>query len=485
MYSLATRRAGRAQGRGAVREISIPLPLRGVFVTAKTAEIPAVYAAKLENLRSDGTLLELRREAILGAADQLAMQRVPFEFGDTPRYIELRTDRAQCAGAEYLRPFSATVMAAYISSHAVLADGLGDPVVYDGTAFAAGAFSTTTGVDQDQFDGVVAHHDRLYFWRSTGALEFYYGDLGAITGPLTRFPLDRLGNITGRIVAMIPLTIDAGINTNDVLCIFTSTGWAVIYGGNDPGDPDDWTQVTKIKIAPPLSRFAAHSVGSDVWVATSVGVVSMADTFNKGVLALVSSFSRPIVRDMLALALTGQGEWQLHTAADGSHVIVNHWDGSAGTQFIYDTESQSWTTANMAAKHWHNLVLDTEFTHSSQRLATFERSEDPDELITAVWHSSWFRLGRGGQIAYLTPTIIARGPLAVTVTVLSDHDETQVDIDEATQTVTIEPDNPLDAVGRVALNERIAVGAVGDVFQLRMEITATWAQIVDVTAGVI
>lgn len=487
MYSVATRQRGKAQGNVEARPVPVPLPLSGIFSDASEGEVAGLFAAELENFRSDGVVLKLRRSVKSNGPPKIIIQRVPYEFGGDPRYIELRPDRAQCLDGnglmvQLMRDFTGGVMSAYISSHAVMVDGMGDPVLYSGTSMFRGIFTTLTTVNPSEFDGVIAHHDRLYFWKTNGGLEFYYGDVGAVTGPLARFPLDRLGNITGQIIAMAPMTIDAGNNTNDVLVIFTSTGHIVIYSGLDPGS--DFDLVSRLKIAPPLSRFCAASVGGDLWIVTSAGIVSVADAMQRGVLALKNKITRPITPEIMKLVKTG-GEWQLHAAADGSHVVLNHWDGAAAKQFIYEIETSSWTTANYFSRYWHNLALDTDFTSGTGLLNVLSEDDDVTELITATWVSSWFRVGGSGQIAWLKPTIIAKGPLTVTLTVLADHNETATDIAEASQTITIEPERASVGGSRVSLDEIIAVGAVGSTFQLRIEITAAWAKIVNLTAGVI
>lgn len=492
MRTLGTKAAARRHAATSGHDIDIPLPVRGLYVTAKHAEISGLFAARLENFRTDGTFLELRRDLRFISADVMAIQRVPYEFGGDSYFLKILNNRVTANGQVYLRAFNGRAMAAYISSTAVIVDGTGNPVIYNGATFSAGAFTTSTTVTQDEFDGVIAHHDRLYFWKTGGVLEFYSGAVGAITGPLDRFPLDRLGNITGQILTMMPLTIDAGSNTNDVLCIITTTGHAVIYSGLDPTDPADWSLVSRIKIAPPLSRFAAAQVGSDVWVITSAGVVSMADSISRGVMALVNDVSRPIARDVLRQINAGAADWQLHAAADGSHVIINRWDGTSSSQFIFEVESKSWTTATYEAVMWQNLGVATSFTTITGLLAELfdNTTAEPNDsfgysnVYTAVWHTSWLNIRRGTRIASITPTIIARGPVTVTVAVLSDHDETASDIAEATFSVTLNPDNPADTGGTVALDDVIPIGAVGSSFQLRIEISAKWARIVKVMATV-
>jgi hypothetical protein len=480
MRSTGTVQRGRQQAQGVASPIDIPLPLNGILVNAKYAEVSGLFASRLNNLRSDGVVLELRREAVQGASDALAVQRIPFEFDGNQFYIEMRDHVAQGNGATFTRDFFGGAMAAYISSKAIIADGAGVPLVFDGTAFTAGNFSTGTSTDQSEFDGVMAHQDRLFFWKSGGKLEFYYGGVGAIMGALTRFPLDRLGNITGRISIVIPLTIDAGTNTNDVLCIITTTGHVVTYSGLNPGDANDWSLVTLMKVAPPLSRFSAAKVGGDVWVATSAGIVSMAESIASGALALANAVSRPVAREISSLMNGGPAEWQLHTAADGSFIILNRWDLTTSTavQYIFDFESQSWTTADYQARYWHNLVLQTGFTGGNQRLSTVQSEMGGDTPVEAEWHSSWFGIGRDGQIASVRPEIIAKAPLTMTIMVLSNHDETPADLVEATQTVTINPDSDIISDQTVSLDDVIPIGAVGRTFQLRIKLSAPWLKIV-------
>lgn len=461
------------------QDVPLPLPTSGLFVDARTAEISGLYASRLQNFRTDGISLELRKQQILGPADQLVLQRVPFAFGAVPRYINLRSNQAECLNATLVRQFDGNAMVAYVSSQAIIVDGLDLPIAYNGTAFNIATFTTSTTVNADAFDGCIAHNDRLFFWRTNGVLEFYYGGLGAVTGALTRFPLDRLGNITGNILTMASLTLDAGQNSNDALAIYTTSGQIVIYEGLDPGDANDWGLSTRLQVAPPLSRFGVTRVGADVWVMTTVGIVSMADSIQRGSLALVNAITRPIADDILDLAARNPtAEWQLHTTADGSQIIINFYTPAMQQQFIWQIDSKAWATADHPARLWHNLALKTDFTTAIGRLGTVALATDPVEAITAIWHTGWFQAGMNRTLLSITPTIIATGPLTVKITVLRDYSETAEDVAESQQIVTIEPEDAAGPSGRVALNEMIPVGIAGSSFQLRMEVTATWAQIV-------
>ena len=473
-----------ASTQARAQDITIPLPTGGLFVDAKTGQTSPIFAAELHNFSTDGILLELRPEAVIDLDGTTVLQRVPYTFGASPRYIDLRSIQAECDGVTFARQFDGSAMTAYLSSQALIADGLDMPLRYNGTTFTAALFTTTTGANVQDFDGVLAHHDRPYFWRTNGTLEFYYGDVGAVTGALERYPLDRLGNITGNMMTAVSVTLDAGENSNDALAIYTTTGMIVVFEGLDPGDANNWGLSTRIQVAPPLSRFGITRVGADVWVLTAKGIVSLRDTVSQGQLALANTVARPISDEILRLAQIAGAEWQLHTSADGSRVIINYFTDDLQKQFIWQADSKAWQTADYPARFWHNLGLKTQFTTPDGHLGEIIDSDDATEEITAVWHTGWFSAGGDRTVVYVRPTIIAKEALTVKVTVLRDYNETDADIAEAEQTITIEPETPPNPGRMISLNEDIAIGVTGQAFQLRIEVTATWAQIVSMKVGI-
>lgn len=476
------RAIARSQGYNQAREISIPLPLKGAFAEARTAEVPGIYAGDLKNWRSTGFSLQLREQFSLDESSRVALQRIPFEFRGRSLYFLVDAESLALEASAWRHPYNGSLQCAYISSHAVLVDGATEPVIFDGASFSTSSFSSTTDATPAGFDGVIAHHDRLYFWRRNDTLDFYYGDVGAISGHLERFPLSRLGNVTGSIMALHPLTIDAGNGINDVLAIFTTTGKLIIYEGLDPGDPQSWRVMTRIDAAPPINQSAFVKVGADLWMLTSAGVVSVTQTIRDSSLALVNTISRPIQEKLIAQIRNG-GDWSMHLSADSVNVIINCVKDRQANQYVFRTDSKTWLETDYPARNWHNLGQKTQFTALNGMLATLNPIAG-SEAIHAAWTSSWFRLPKTSGITYLRPTIIAQGPLSIKVTLLSDHDATGRDIMEAVQVVEIAPDSPADPGGKVSLNDLIAVDAVGEVFQLKIEVTAKWAELVNLKAGI-
>jgi hypothetical protein len=476
------RKQRRAQAvQPAAQTINLPLPLSGLFQEARAAKVSNLFAAELTNWRSTGLKMVLRPGIAWQGSPAPVIQRIPFEFGGNPRYIELRASQASCGAVTHTRMFAGNASWGEISSNVIIADGYGDPVRFNGTAFTTCSFSTVTGADPAKFDGMIVHHDRIYFWKTNGALEFYYGDVGAVTGGLARFPLDRLGNIRGSIAAMVSLTVDAGHGMNDMLCIVTTTGQLVLYEGLNPGDSSDWRLTGRVQAARPVSRNAFVEVGSDAWMLTPLGVVSIGESIRNSVLALSSDISAPIGQEIEDLVATGTGTWKMFLAGDGSMIVISRAVGLTAKQFIYYTKSKSWAAADMPVRDWHNLSGMPQCTGFDGRIGTLKH-KDSGEAITARWVSSWFETGREVSVTFLQPVIRAEGPLTVRVVVLSDNNDTATDIAESEQTVTLEPEE--DDGGVVTLLDQIGCDAVGSTFQITIEVTATWAEIISLKAGI-
>ena len=478
MAALAQRRAQAA--RPSTQEVDVPLPLSGLFVKAKTAKVSNLYASELLNMRSNGVSMVLRpgitwQESL--PTDVL--QRIPFEFGATSQYIVLTADYAQSAAASLWRSFNGQATYAAISSNIIICDGLGQPVRFNGTSFSAAAF-TCAVADPATCDGIVAHHDRVFLWKTGGKLEFLYGDVGQITGELQRFPLDRLGNITGGIQQMVSLTLDAGHGMNDVLCIITTTGQMVVYEGFDPSDANDWRLTGRVQGATPISPRGFAQVGADAWMLTPQGVVSISQSIRESVLALSSDLSRPIADEITALIEAGAADWQLFTAADGSMVVISRVSAGAAQQYIYYLEGRAWATADFPSRDWHNMGGVPQITGLDGRLG-FLRHNGTSEAITARWVSSWFSVGSMRSVNYLEPTIFASGPLTVRVVVLSDQQDRAADIAEAEQTIVLDPEETGGT--RVTLSDIIPTDANGKSFQITLEVTATWAEITGLKAA--
>lgn len=470
-----------AAGQRASTPTDIPLPVRGVFVEARHAKVNGIYAAELLNFQSTGTKLRTAPGVEWQGDSAPIMQRIPFEVGSYSRYIEVLPNKVICGAHEYQRTFSASAMAAKISDHIILFDGVSQPIKYNGLTFSIAAFNTNSGAEARRLDGVIGHHDRIFAWQSNGPADFWYGDVGAVGGALTRYPMSRLGNIRGSIIAMQSLTVDAGEGMNDVLAIFTNRGQIIVYEGLNPGDVEDWHQTARVEAAQPLSKFAFAKVGADVWMVTPHGVVSVLEAIRSSVLALVSDFTQPIADLMQEWIEEGPAQWRMEAADDGSMVVINRHVGVAARQLVFWTKARAWGTTNYPARDLHNLGGQLTLTGADGRLGVLKR-RGSGVPIKARWVSSWFSAGGSDRtIHYIEPVIRALAPLDVRLLVLTDFNTTAADMTEAEQIVRILPEEP---GSEITLSDKIAVDASGSDFQLILEISAEWAEIISLKAAI-
>ena len=470
--------AARARGHGRAREIAIPLPTGGILAEAVTTEASGAYAGELRNWRPTSTSLRLRQQYSITEGGDAALQRLPFEYGAAHEYITVFPDRVTIGNISFDRQFSNPVDVAFISAHAVMVDGSGSPVLFGNGKISSGAFATQTDLSTDEFDGVIAHQDRLFFWKTGDDLDFYYGDVGAITGGLTRFPLGRLGNITGSILCIQSMTVDAGHGMNDTMAVFTTTGQIVIYEGTDPSDPQDWRLLTRISAAPPVSKNAFVKVGSDLWMLTASGVVSVSQTIRDSSLALVSTISRHIQQTLLSQIEQG-GHWSMHLMADATGVIISREFDGVASQFIFRTDTKAWFEADYPAKAWHNIGMQTQFTTIDGQIATL--NDGHQDQITALWVSGWLRLPRPSGIAFIRPAINVKGPLTIKVSAFSDYNTAGRNTGDIQQIVEFNVDGGDEYA---SFDGIVAVNAVGQVYQIEMEVTAKWAELVNMKVGI-
>jgi len=474
--------AERNASRGQASEVPWPLPVRGLYSDAKSAEINGAMAEVLDNWKSNGISLEMRDGFGLQGADA-AMQHIIYEFGADPDYIKVFADKMSIGGSDYFATFSGDISHTTLSSNVMLADGINPILRCDGAQIIDAEITTDTGKLSSEFDGLFSHHDRIYAWDSD-ELAFYYGDIGAVTGELTRFPLDRLGNLSGTVKIIHSMTYDASHGMNDILVVITSTGWIILYEGLDPGDINDWRLIGRVKTAAPVSKFAIQSFGSDLWMLTARGVVSLKESLSSGALALTSKIAQPISDLIIAdvNAYKDSSGWQMIARPDGTDVLLNVPTATGYKQYVFTIEVSAWSTSNYPARWWHDAFGRLEFTDTDGNLCRVQVGNDDGAEITATFYTSWVRIPRKSEIAYMIPTIIADGELTVKITVLSDHDDTPGDIAQSEQIIVIRPDNP---GSRVALNEVVGVGVTGRVFQARFEITGNNVSFENLIAGLV
>ncbi len=480
MSAIQMAAAERAQFERRARPGAFPIPLRGWYGDAENAEIRPDFAAILENMWIDAGLLKTRPGYTI-SDETIARQRVSYEFGAAPQVISCFPTIIRTGDQSIARACNSRFMTAELSSQTIMADGQGPIIAYNGSVFSEPVFTTDPGETQpDEFDGVIAHQNRLYFWKTTGPLEFWYSDqVGGVQGALTKFPLSLLGNIHGTIIAMGSLNVDTGDNVNNVLCIITSLGECVLYQGLNPSDPTDWRLSHRIRVAVPVSRFGIFNHGADLLVVTKRGLASIKDYIGQGTPAILKALTEPIQAKMRE-AINAVGSslyWQAITGPTEEYLIVNVPLTSGHKLYVYGFSSGGWFEWNgFNVIGWRRAADGLYATLATGQEVLFGDAQGDDGAeIDQKWHTVWQRIG-SNIITTLKPVIITAGDLELLVGVMADHAKSARDVDEAMQTVTLLPENETSSAAQPHYEE-VYVGTEGDVFQLRLEFSTTYAEV--------
>jgi hypothetical protein len=190
--------------------------------------------------------------------------------------------------------------------HMIVVNDAGDaPLHYDGT--------TWTTFNADQITGgpntppAVAHGRGLtYVWKYRGRLFFieggtmnaYYLDLDAFQGQLQLIPLGGATTKGGSLLFGGTWSVDTGSGLDDKNLFVTTEGEVVIFTGNNPGDPANWSQQGRYAMGRPLGMNAHLSIGGDFLVATIDGLTPVSQCISKDAGALDLALISYNVRSM-------------------------------------------------------------------------------------------------------------------------------------------------------------------------------------------
>jgi hypothetical protein len=166
-----------------------------------------------------------------------------------------------------------------------------NPVAFDGTTFTA---MTITGpAAPSDIDTGVSFKGRMYY--VTGADgDIWYAGAGAFQGTLTSFPVGDNFLRGGVCQVLVPLTIDGGDGPDDMLCVISSNGEALVYAGDDPGSATDWALVGRFEIGRPCGKQCWAKIGSTTIVVTQHGPMDLQQVLSAGAGAMSAAISAKV-----------------------------------------------------------------------------------------------------------------------------------------------------------------------------------------------
>jgi len=159
-----------------------------------------------------------------------------------------------------------------------LVNGADNPKTYDGSTVSNMTVSGT-GLTVTNLVNISQFKSRSYFCENS-SLSFWYSAVNTLGGALTEFPLERVTERGGYLMATGTWTRDAGSGPDDVFVAVTSNGEVIVYQGSDPGTSYSWSLVGRYHTAPPLGRRCLLRVGGELIILTKDGYVPMSAVIN-------------------------------------------------------------------------------------------------------------------------------------------------------------------------------------------------------------
>lgn len=211
--------------------------------------------------------------------------------------------------------------------------------VFDGLTLGPTDF---TGVDNATLIGVATYQNRLYFWRPNEQ-GFWYGGLNSISGPLNFFDLSLVTQLGGNLIATATFSHDGGNGVIDVIAFIMSSGDALLYFGNDPGNVATWQLIGKYRISPPVGPRAIAQYGADAWLTTSADHTQLQQILVALKIGELPPRSK-IAPSVAAAFQAGSSSfgWQAFFYPQGRRIIFNIPTGGAFDQHIFNTETNAW-----------------------------------------------------------------------------------------------------------------------------------------------
>lgn len=137
----------------------------------------------------------------------------------------------------------------------------------------------TGGSTPANFNGINVFKNRIYYWDTTSQSFWYSNAVNTFQGTFDEFPLNRVSQTGGSIVAMGNITNDGGDGSDDLACFIMSTGEVIIYDGDNPGNASSWALIGRYRIPRPInSPRCVVRYGGDLRVQTEADIISVQET---------------------------------------------------------------------------------------------------------------------------------------------------------------------------------------------------------------
>lgn len=312
---------------------------------------------------------------------------------------------------------------------------------YDGTSITSPSF-TLGGVSAKFF--VIHVFKNRTFYAATDELAFYYTELFASTGTITKFPLAGIAGRGGSVVAISSWTVDGGDGPDDFFAVFTSEGEVLVYQGTDPGT--DFFIIGRFYVGRIIDNLAIAQVYGRLLVATERDYIYLPDQLvvqGGGKDTKLSGAAEAAVK-----LHRNKSGWKAYYSANEGIALINVPTGSGlAEQHVTNVKTGAPTRfTNINARSWAEFKGDLYWGGVDGTVNKYTGSQDGSDSIPCVCQTAPSQLSRGESLvtAYRS-RFISNGTLNLTTALKFDFgalDSKQTQTVEADQSTVLPLDYP-------------------------------------------
>lgn len=353
------------------------------------------------------------------------------------------------------------------NGYLIMVNGDDTPQQYDGSSLTDSTI-TATDVTVSSLNGIAVFKNRLYLWK-TGGQDFWYLGVNAITGTLTKFPLSRVGQFGGNLVAVATWTLDGGNGIDDYAVFVMSSGEVIVYSGTDPGDANAWSLVGVYHIAEPLGARGIVKEGGDLRIMTTRDYVSLKDVLINGQLGTASKVSGAVVSAAESVAPLTFG-WQALMYRRGGMAIFNvpNTDGTFD-QHVQNLVTKAWCRfTDIPARCWGVFAEDLYFGSTDGTVYKADTGNtDGSDAIQGDGRQAWNSFGSAirKRLTAVRPVVSSQGGISYEIGVGFDFRDANVSAASSTPQagavwdVALWDITPWSADSVTEINWRVASGS--------------------------
>lgn len=156
-------------------------------------------------------------------------------------------------------------------------NGSDTPFSYQGSTWSALSITGSSGpitLTSSDLNAVTMHKSRLYFAEKE-SLRIWFLATNAIAGAAQLLDLGPVFRLGGTLNSVGAWSTTYGVNQDDYFVAITDQGEVAVFQGDDPADPNYWTQVGLFQIGLPLGARSLIKFGGDLLALTTNGVISL------------------------------------------------------------------------------------------------------------------------------------------------------------------------------------------------------------------